>query len=186
MKYSWEYKLQCVEYYRAGKEIKIPDGVKPESFKHKVREWSHLFSLHGVDGLKHKSFYKDWTAEERFELVARVLAGKSITSVAIEAGINDGQLYQWVRRYKTSGYEGLELGRRGRPPKDPKPMKKVIDDNKLTPSEKEEFKLLKRRLEYLEAENAYLKKVKALEIKKKALKKSSLSAKAKKQDSSKS
>ena len=30
-------------------------------------------------------------------------------SVAIEAGINSGQLYQWVQRYKQYGYDGLEL-----------------------------------------------------------------------------
>lgn len=69
--------------------------------------------------------------------------------------------------FRSEGYDGLELRKQGRPCKEPEPMKKEIEDNKLTPSEKEEFKLLKRRLEYLEAENAYLKKVKALEITKK-------------------
>lgn len=168
MKYSWEYKLQCVENYKTGKEITYPSGIPRKRFKSKITEWVRLYDLHGIDGLKHKTFNKDWTKEERFELVARVLTGESYVSVAIEAGISDGQLYQWVRKYKLEGYDGLELRKQGRPCKEPKPMKKEIEDNKLTQSEKEEFKFLKRRLEYLEAENAYLKKVKALEIAKKA------------------
>lgn len=189
MKYSWEYKLQCVENYKAGKDNIKPDEISTNVFGCYIRKWVRLFDLHGVDGLKHKQFYKDWAAEERFELVAKVLAGQSIKSVAIEAGIDDGQLYQWVQKYKALGYSGLELNKRGRPPKEPKPMKKVIDDNKLTISEKEELKLLKRRNEYLEAENAYLKKVRALVIEKNTKKakkqNTTLSAKAKKQDSSK-
>lgn len=167
MKYSWEYKLQCVENYRTGKEIIYPSGIPRKRFKSKITEWVRLYDLHGIDGLKHRQFNKVWSKEERFELVARVIAGESCMSVAIEAGISDGQLYQWVRKCRLEGYDGLELRKQGRPCKEPEPMKKEIEDNKLTPSEKEEFKLLKRRLEYLEAENAYLKKVKALEITKK-------------------
>lgn len=170
MKYSLEYKLQCVEDYKAGKQIKVPDVFNDgrRSFSRNVRLWVRLYDLHGVDGLKHNQFNKDWTKEDRFELVARVIAGESCMSVAIEAGISDGQLYQWVRKYKLEGYDGLELRKQGRPCKEPEPMKNTIEDNKLTPGEKEELKLLKKRIEYLEAENAYLKKVKALEIMKKA------------------
>jgi len=189
MKYSLEYKLQCVENYKNGKENIKPDQCRlsNKSFLTTIETWVRLYELHGIEGLKRKQFHRDWTAEERFELVAKVLAGQSITSIAIESGINSGVLYQWVRKYKILGYEGLKLNKRGRPPKEPKPMKKVIDNNKLTVSEKEELKLLKRRNEYLEAENAYLKKVRALVIEKNAKKKqnTALSAKAKKQDSSK-
>ena len=52
---------------------------------------------------------------------------------------------------------------------------------KLTRSEKEELILLREKERYLEAENAYLKKLTALTVKKKA----ESSAKAKKQPSSK-
>ena len=52
---------------------------------------------------------------------------------------------------------------------------------KLTQSEKEELILLREKEKYLEAENAYLKKLAALTVKKKA----ESSAKAKKQPSSK-
>ncbi|MBQ6148055.1 MAG: hypothetical protein IJI83_00735, partial [Oscillospiraceae bacterium] len=47
--------------------------------------WTRIYDLYGIDGLKHKPANKDWTPEERYDLVARVLAGSSVTSAAIEA-----------------------------------------------------------------------------------------------------
>ena len=37
--------------------------------------------------------YRNWTPEERLELVSQVMSGKSCVSVAIEAGIQDRLLY---------------------------------------------------------------------------------------------
>ena len=70
----------------------------------------------GPEVLHHKSQNKVWTAEEKYELVAKVLAGVSNKEVAFTAGINDGLLYQWVRCYKTKGYRGLVEQQKGRPP----------------------------------------------------------------------
>ena len=64
---------------------------------------------------------------------------------------------QWVKRYKIEGYEGLATLRKGRPPKEPE-MKKKIEPAELAPSEREEMIRLKARIEYLEAENAVIKK----------------------------
>ena len=63
-------------------------------------------------------------AAERYELVAQVLAGNSIKEVSCNAGINSGQLCQWVKKYKTNGYNGLENLIIGRPRKCPE-MKKT-------------------------------------------------------------
>ena len=122
---------------------------------------------------------KEWTAEQRYELVAQVLAGKSIGETAISVGIDSGQLHQWVKRYKIEGYQGLTTLRKGRPPKEPQ-MKKKIEPAELTPSEREEMIRLKARIEYLEAENAVIKKEIALREEKWAAQ-----LKAKKQRSSK-
>ncbi|MGM9550278.1 MAG: helix-turn-helix domain-containing protein [Faecousia sp.] len=48
----------------------------------------------------------------RGSLVAKVLAGASTKETAICAGINSGLLYQWVRRYRIEGYEGLAAQRK--------------------------------------------------------------------------
>ena len=181
MKYDWKFKLKCVEDHKKGKWSEKPDYAKCSDlhFHAKIVEWTRVYDLHGTDGLKNKITAKEWTAEERYELVAKVLAGNSITSAAAEAGIGKGQLYQWVRRYKLYGYDGLKL-RKGRKPKGPV-MKGDEKPRDLTKSEKEELILLRKQNEYLKAENAYLKKLRALIVQKKA----ESSLKAKRQESSK-
>ena len=185
MRYSYEFKLECVKNYKEGKPNIKPVWCKlnNHNFITAIETWVRLFDRYGPDGLKHKQFNKVWTSEGRYELVAKVLAGQTITSVAIEEGINSGQLYQWVQKYKQYGYDGLELKHKGRPPKGGYIMTKSKKDKptKLTQSEKEELILLREKERYLEAENAYLKKLAALTVKKKA----ESSAKAKKQQSSK-
>ena len=175
MKYSWEFKLECVNKYKNGEYIIHPGTPKQrKGFMNHVRDWVKYYDDLGVDGLKHSLALKDWTAEKRFELVAKVLAGNSITSVAVNAHINSGQLYQWVRRYNEKGMDGLQC-KKGRPTKQ-FVMKKKTKKNKLSISEHEELKILRERNEYLEMENEYLKKLDALVSKREAAE-----AKAKKQ-----
>ena len=167
MRYSWEFKLECVSKYKNGEFIVIPENIKSRnSFLAHVREWAKSYDELGIDGLKHSSTNKDWTPERRFELVAKVLAGNSITSVALNAHINGGQLYQWVRRYNEKGMDGLQC-KKGRPTKQIV-MKKKVKKTKLSVSEQEELKLLRERNEYLEMENEYLKKLDALVSKREA------------------
>lgn len=167
MKYSWEFKLECVNKHKNGEYINISGSPGfHHSFMNHVRDWVATYDKLGVDGLKHSSTNKDWTPEERFELVARVLAGNSIRSVSKNANINNGQLYQWVRRYNEKGMDGLQC-KKGRPT-DKIVMSKKTKKSKLSVSEQEELKLLRERNEYLEMENEYLKKLDALVSKREA------------------
>ena len=161
MKYSQEFKLECVNKYKKGEKIIFPGIPKGEdSFMGQVRIWTKHYDDLGIDGLKHSPNNKDWTPEKRFELVAKVLAGNSIQSVADIAHINNGQLYQWVIRYNEKGIDGLQC-KKGRPTKQ-FVMKTKTKKTKLSISEQEELKLLRERNEYLEMENEYLKKLDAL------------------------
>ena len=137
MKYSYEYKRMCVELYRQGKWPETPEGAAERTFRSNIRKWVRMENSGGPEALQHKNQNKEWTAEQRYELVAQVLAGKSIGETAISAGIDSGQLHQWVKRYKIEGYQGLTTLRKGRPPKEPQ-MKKKIEPAELTPSEREE------------------------------------------------
>ena len=167
MKYSWEFKLECVNKYKNGEYITHPGSSEQRRhFMYQVRQWVKNYDDFGIDGLKHSSSNKDWTPEKRFELVAKVLAGHSITSVAKNAHIGSGQLYQWVRRYNEKGMDGLQC-KKGRPTKQ-LVMKKKTKKTKLSVSEQEELKLLRERNEYLEMENEYLKKLDALVSKREA------------------
>ena len=161
MKYSYEYKNRCVDLYREGKWAETPEGVKEKWFRKTVRGWVRMVEACGLEALRHKNQNRIWTAEEKYELVAKVLAGESCTKTAIEAGINKGLLYQWVKCYRMKGYQGLVEQRKGRPPKEPD-MKKQIVPAELTPSEREEMIRLRAENERLRTEIAVVKKEIAL------------------------
>ena len=161
MKYSYEYKIMSIELYRQGKWPETPDGANKNEFRRMIREWVRKEEACGSEALMHKQQNKVWTAEEKYELVAKVLVGASIKETALSSGINSGLLYQWVRTYKIKGYEGLAAQRKGRPPKEPQ-MKKKETPAELTASEREEMIRLKAENEYLRAENEVIKKEIAL------------------------
>lgn len=161
MRYSYEYKKMCVELYRQGKWVETPEGVKEKNFRNMIQIWARTEESCGVEVLRHKNQNKVWTAEEKYELVAKVLAGESNRTTAIAAGIDKGLLYSWVRCYKMKGYQGLVAQRQGRPPKEPD-MRKKIEPAELTPSEREEMIRLRAENERLRAEIAVVKKEIAL------------------------
>ena len=102
MKYSYEYKKNCIELYRQGKWPETPDGIKQENFRISVRRWSRREKSCGAESLQ-KNPKKMWSADEKYELIAKVLAGVSITESAISAGVEPSLLSQWVRCYKRKG-----------------------------------------------------------------------------------
>lgn len=157
MKYSYEYKRKCVEMYREGKWPETPDSIQERNFHDMIRRWAGIEKSCGPEALQHKNQNKIWTAEEKYELVAQVMAGASCKRTAYAVGIDSSLLYQWVQRYKIEGYEGLAAKRKGRPPKEA-PMKKKAVPAELTPSEREELIQLRARVAYLEAENEVIKK----------------------------
>ena len=161
MRYSYEYKKECVELYRQGEWAATPEGVNESNFHITIRKWVRLEEIHGPEVLKHKNHNKVWTPEEKLELVSQVLAGKSNESVAISAGIHEGMLYNWVQKYKTEGYNGLVTKKKGRPSKENN-MKKKINPTPLTESEREELIRLRAENEYIKAENEVIKKEIAL------------------------
>ena len=178
MKYSYEYKKKCVEQYQEGGWPETPEGTTDRAFHKMIRMWVRQEEACGPDSLERKKQNREWTAEEKYEYVAEVLAGNSYREVAITAGISCGLLYQWTKRYKIEGYEGLAAQRKGRPPKEPE-MKKKVEPEKLTPSEREEMIRLKAENARLQAEIAIIKKEIALREEK-----SAAQLKAKKQRSS--
>ena len=112
---------------------------------------------------------KYWSPKEKYELVCQVLSGQGLRAVAIVAGINSGQLYQWVHKYKTLGYNGLINKPKGRPPKDCKmKVTKTISPRKLKESEYEELIRLRAEIAYIKAENEVIKKEIALREEKEA------------------
>ena len=169
MRYSYEYKRNAVELYRQGQWPDTPDGLSTKAFHITVRKWVRIEDACGPDALRHKGNNKEWTPEERYALVARVLAGESNKSVAFSAGIGDGVLYQWVHKYMILGYNGLVNCKKGRPKKN-LDMKKINYNKprKLEESEYEELVRLRAENEYIKTEIEVIKKEIALREKKEA------------------
>ena len=120
MRYSYEFKRKAVELYRQGKWIEPPaDITNLKNFHDMIVKWHHLEEVTSPDCLKHHSQNRKWTPEEKYELVAQVIAGATISSVAYAVGINTGLLAQWIRKYKISSVMELTPGL---PPPPPLPL----------------------------------------------------------------
>ena len=157
MRFTKEFKLECIRKYKSGERIDDPGGCKHATFRNNVLEWIRIYDCLGEVGLEHKKPKRNW--QDKMDMIQRVIDGESIKSVAYSNGIKGSLLSKWYKIYQESGIDGLKLDRRGRPPK---MAKKPKTSNE--PKTKEE---LEKELEYLRAENEYLKKLNALVQKRK-------------------
>ena len=162
MKYSKEFKLECVRKRKNGIYIETPPGFKKrDNFMREIRKWSRIYDSLGEAGLEHGR--ETLNIDQRLELIRRVENGESYSSVALSVGIQDSVLIKWNRIYTESGIDGLKSLKRGRPSMDKKRPVNKEDSDKT----KEE---LLEELEYVRAENEYLKKLSALVQERKARK----------------
>ena len=169
MRYSYEFKRKAIELFYQGEWPKTPAGVSTHTFHRQIRDWVKLERLHGSDINKCRGTNKYWSPKEKYELVFQVLSGQALRAVAIVAGINPGQLYQWVHKYKSLGYNGLMNKPKGRPLKDCKmKVPKTISPRELKESEYEELIRLRAENAYIKAENEVIKKEIALREEKEA------------------
>ena len=158
MRYSFEFKMKCVELYRQGIWAETPEKVMKRNFRRNILDWDKIEKINGPKGLENIKRQKNWTLEEKVIFVLQILNGKTLTEVSFPAGINHGLLSSWVHKYLTYGYNGLKNKKRGRPlSKEPVMNKKAVPDN-LSESEREELVRLRERNAYLEAEIAVIKK----------------------------
>lgn len=157
MRYSKEFKLECVRKYKTGEYIKDPGGCTHKTFHDKVLEWVRLYDSLGEVGLEHNK--PKLNLEDILLAINRIENGESITSVAISIGRQCDSLSKWYKIYLQEGLDGLKSRcKRGRSPKVNKESKK--EEKVLTPEE--EIKKLKEELEMAKLENEYLKKLAAL------------------------
>ena len=162
MKYSKEFKLECIQKYKNGDYIKDPPGVKHKQFHNQVIKWSKIYDSLGEAGLEHGRPTLD--INQRLELIKRVEYGESYTNVAYSAGIYEDLLIKWHKIYQDKGIDGLKLLKRGR--KASMANKKKPKANK-DPKDMTKEELLEA-LELAQIENEYLKKLSALVQKRKA------------------
>ena len=152
MRYTKEFKLKCIQKYKAGELIDNPSGCTHETFHHAVVRWARIYDSLGEVGLEHKKPKRTW--EDKMNMIQRIIDGESIQGVALSNGILCALLSKWYKIYQKFGIDGLKLDRRGRPHK---MAKKSKTSNEIKTKEE-----LEKELEYLRAENEYLKKLNAL------------------------
>jgi len=162
MKYTKEFKLDCIRKYKNREHIGDPPGVKHHQFHNMVLRWVHIYDILGEVGLNHDK--PKLSAETIVELIERVEAGESYFQVASSVGRQADLLIGWHKIYRQDGIDGLKSLKRGKKPMATK--KKTKPKDSLT--QEERIKELEETNEYLRAENEYLKKLNALVQKRKA------------------
>lgn len=157
MRYTKQFKLECIQKYKTGEHIDDPGGCKHKTFWTKVRGWVRIYDSLGEIGLEHTKPKRTW--KDKYDMIQRIIDGESISEIAYSNGIQEELLSKWYKIYQESGVDGLKLDRRGRHRKMAKKPK--------TSNETKTTKELEKELEYLRAENEYLKKLSALVQKRK-------------------
>ena len=119
--------------------------------KDAVRRLHRRFQLHGRLCLVEKPTKQQYSFEIKKEVVQRHLAGETVMDLAREFGLSSEQLVSgWSWKWRQGGDEALKPKPKGRPKGSAAP-KPLSEEDKL-----------RRQIARLEAENAYLKKLRDL------------------------
>ncbi len=159
-KYTLETRLAVVSHYLSGNDGTQRTAERFGVERTSVRRWVRAWQLHGIDGITWKN--DRHSPAFRTAVVQTVLGEElSMREAAARFNIsNETVVRHWVNIYKVSGQKGLLSIKPGRSkdmtkPKKTSPLTDAVLE-KLSPEE------LRAELRYLRAENAYLKKLKAL------------------------
>ena len=163
MRWTKEEKLKMVLEYKKSGFTPTVKGCSRETMYSHITIWTKVYDIYGESGLEHR--IRHWTYEDKANAVQRVLDGESYHEVAHSLGMpGKTQVMTWHRKYLELGWDSLKLDGRGRKRK----MGNKSNKPSKSESQSEEIVKLRKRLEYLEAENAYLKKLAALVQQRKA------------------
>ncbi|OBF30434.1 transposase [Mycobacterium sp. ACS1612] len=120
-----------------------------------VRGLYRRWRVHGMGALVGKPTKSTYSFEFKLDVVRRVLdEGATADQLADEYTLSSGKLVQsWVRAYRRHGEDGLKPKPKGRTPGGGSPP---------TPGDMSDLERLQQENLRLRAENAYLKKLRAL------------------------
>ena len=156
-KYSKQFKLKVVkEFLKSGGQKRVSHLF--EISHSDVRKWALAYQAHGHSGLNPS--YQRHSPQFKVQ-VLEYMAQHQISARPAAAHFGIGSMttiLQWQRLYNEGGIAALANRPVGRTPMSQFNIKALLKKpvSELTPAE------LRRRLEYAEAEAAYLKKLEAL------------------------
>ena len=157
-KFSIKFKEDVVKEHLQGRlslrEISIKYGISSQYLYRLVLKYESQggFILQSGNNIYDKSF--------KLACVLSVFQDKlSLSEAALKFGIpSDSTIVKWIKLYRELGEDGLSATARGRPKVMSVPKKKKKKERSSDPK----TAAMEEELEYLRAENAYLKKLNAL------------------------
>jgi transposase len=156
-KYSKQFKLKVVkEFLKSGGQKRVAHLF--EISHAQVRDWVLAYQVHGHSGLNPN--YQRHSPEFKLQVLQHMSRHQiSARPAAAHFGIGSmSSILEWQKLYNEGGIVALANRPIGRPPMSQFNIKALLKKpiSELTPAE------MRRRLEYAEAEAAYLKKLEAL------------------------
>ena len=169
VKYSFKQKLSTVRSVISGRESCTSAAEKIGGKKTHVQRWVRHYRQHGTAGLRlNQGSYNGYF---KLRVIRHMLKnGLSSTRTATLFGIPQDYLVgKWLKKYESLGAAGLLKETRGRKKSR---MTKKTKKKKATDANGAAAKVvaMQKELEYLRAENAFLKKLDALIQQEKAAK----------------
>lgn len=157
-KFSLEQKLEVLDLVLKKNQLQTEVCRKFKVSDSELSHWITQFRKHGVSGLLLKSSNNYYSPNLKLKVVTEYKKGLlSLNQLARKYKISRGSLiYQWIVRLDKEGYESLLKDNRGKKSKMKRKRVSPKDYHKLSKEE------MLRELEYLNTENAYLKKLDAL------------------------
>lgn len=159
-KYSKEFKLKVAKHYVSGQDGTPGTADKFSVPRSLVRNWVDVYECLGSKGFSPR--YVRRTADSKIAILRQIQSESlSLREACRRFDIAAASsILVWQKQYAQGDLVALERKCRERPPMNPfKPPTKPLSE--LTQAE------LARYVEYLQAENAYLKKLEALDQSKK-------------------
>ncbi len=159
-KHSQEFKQQVVEHYLSGtvgyKSVARIFGIDHST----VSKWIAAFNQQGSDGLSIKTTKNVYSLDFKLDVVHAVVGdGLSLREAQQRFCLREKIMVQrWLRLYESGGIDALQPKPKGRV----KQMPKQPQSNSVTADLDKTHAELLKELEYLRAENAFLKKLDAL------------------------
>ena len=157
MKYPWHIRLAAVQHYMTGHSTIKETASLFSVGRTPLTRWLRAFRRQGKAGLEDRPA-RAYTAKFRLCVVRYVIENRcSYAEASARFAIpNESLILDWMRRYRKGGDKALHSARPGPAMSQKKYIPGAKPFSEMTPKE------LQRELEYLRAENAWLKKLKAL------------------------
>lgn len=160
-KYDEKFKLSVVQSYETGKQGYRSVAQQYGLGRVTVQQWVAAYRQHGLSGLRKK--FSHYSVQFKLSVLRRMQQEElSATQAVALFGIRGGAgvVMNWQRRYHDQGLDGLQPKPRGRPKKMTAPKSPKSTD--VVPADTRSREELMEEVQYLRAEVAYLKKLRAL------------------------